>query len=222
MPQRKTSRSMPPTVTLRTVAEHVGLAPCSVSAILNNSEASRSIPEHTRERVFLAAARLNYQPNYSARSLRTKRSYTVAVLASDLGHSAVACIVAGAEGRLRGRGYGLLIAACDRRPEGFARAFSNLRQRGVEGLITVQSRPVLTSGFPRVHVNPICFYAPEPLPAQLRHQLREIGSTAADQIIEEIESKDRRTVATHGVGTRLIAEPDWLADTRSTPPHFAD
>ncbi|HMK22544.1 MAG TPA: LacI family DNA-binding transcriptional regulator [Terriglobales bacterium] len=129
MNHRKTFSSLPSTVTLRTVAAHVGLAPCSVSAILNNSAAGQSIPQHTKERVRLAAARLNYRPNYSARSLRTKRSYTVAVLASDLGDGAVACIIAGAEDRLRSRGYGLLIAACDRRPEGFARDFSNLATR---------------------------------------------------------------------------------------------
>lgn len=69
------------TVTLRTVAEHVGLAPCSVSAILNNSPAGRSIPQHTRDRVLRAAHQLNYRPNNSARSLRTKRTYTVALLA---------------------------------------------------------------------------------------------------------------------------------------------
>lgn len=36
-------------VTLRTVAEYVGLAPCSVSAVLNNSAAGMSIPQQTKE-----------------------------------------------------------------------------------------------------------------------------------------------------------------------------
>jgi len=36
------------TVTLRTVAEKVGLAPCSVSAVLNNSPAAVAIPQRTK------------------------------------------------------------------------------------------------------------------------------------------------------------------------------
>ena len=43
-------------VTLKEVAKHVGLTPGTVSAVLNNSAASRSIPETTRQRI-LAAAR---------------------------------------------------------------------------------------------------------------------------------------------------------------------
>jgi DNA-binding LacI/PurR family transcriptional regulator len=187
--QRKTVPSLPATVTLRTVAEHVGLAPCSVSAILNNSQACQSIPPHTRERVRRAAARLNYQPNYSARSLRTKRTYTVALLASDLGHSAVSRRMAGVQDRLRHRGYALIIATCDRQPGGFAREFSHLRQRGVEGLITVQSKPPLTSHFPQVHISPICSYAAEPLRPPLCRQLTEIGRAAADEIIRQIEGR---------------------------------
>jgi DNA-binding LacI/PurR family transcriptional regulator len=179
-------------VTLRTVADHVGLAPCSVSAILNNSKACHSIPQPTRDRVLRAAARLNYQPNYSARSLRTKRTYTVAALASDLGQSAVAGIIAGAHEGLRRRGYCLLLSTHNHGPEAFARDFADLRQRGVEGLITMQTKPPLPAEFPLVHLNPICAYAPEPLPASLRHQLKEIGREAAEQIIWKIENRRRQ------------------------------
>jgi len=59
------------TVTLRTVAEKVGLAPCSVSAVLNNSPAAAAIPQRTKNRILRAARQLNYRPNFSARSLRT-------------------------------------------------------------------------------------------------------------------------------------------------------
>src|ERR1700676_5653859 len=72
-------------VSLRTVAERVGLAACSVSAILNNTPASRAIPQRTKDRVFRAAAELNYRPNLWARSLRTKRTRRVAAITSDIG-----------------------------------------------------------------------------------------------------------------------------------------
>src|SRR5208337_3168693 len=50
-------------VTLRAVAEHLGLTAGTVSAVLNDSPAGRSIPAHTRARVLDAARELNYRPN---------------------------------------------------------------------------------------------------------------------------------------------------------------
>ena len=59
-------------VTLKTVAESVGLAPGTVSLVLNNAPGSGSIPQRTKDRVFAAARELNYQPNPVARALRTQ------------------------------------------------------------------------------------------------------------------------------------------------------
>ena len=48
---------------LRAVADRVGLAPCSVSAVLNKTAAASGIPQQTKDRIFRAAAELNYQPS---------------------------------------------------------------------------------------------------------------------------------------------------------------
>ena len=76
----------------------------------------------------------------------------------------------------------------------------------------MQSKPSLTSDFPRVHVNPICCYAPEPLPRQLRHELKEIGRAAADEIIGEIESRHggKRSAGRVDAGTTLSERSDWF------------
>ena len=63
-------------VTLRTVADHLGLTPGTISAVLNNTRAAERIPQHTRDRVTTAARALNYQPNPLARALRTGKSLT--------------------------------------------------------------------------------------------------------------------------------------------------
>ena len=88
-------------ITLKSVAERAGLAPCSVSAVLNNTPASRSIPQTTKERILRAAAELNYRPNLWARSLRTKRTRMVAVVSRDFGHPAVAKVLAAAHATLQ-------------------------------------------------------------------------------------------------------------------------
>jgi DNA-binding LacI/PurR family transcriptional regulator len=61
-------------VTLKTVAEHTGLTPGTISAVLNNSSAADRIPQRTRDRIFAAARQLNYQPNPLARALRTGKA----------------------------------------------------------------------------------------------------------------------------------------------------
>lgn len=61
----------PARVTLKTIAEHLGLTPGTISAVLNNSRAAERIPQRTRERIRVAARELHYQPNVWARALRT-------------------------------------------------------------------------------------------------------------------------------------------------------
>ena len=61
----------PETVTLKVVAEYVGLTAGTVSLVLNNAPQSISIPQQTKDRVFAAARKLNYRPNLFARALRT-------------------------------------------------------------------------------------------------------------------------------------------------------
>jgi hypothetical protein len=59
-------------VTLKTVAQHVGLTAGTISAILNRAPQSRSIPQPTKDRVFAAARFLNYRPNPFAQALRQR------------------------------------------------------------------------------------------------------------------------------------------------------
>lgn len=204
-------------VTLRTVADRVGLAPCSVSAILNNSPASMSIPQHTKERVLQAAARLNYRPNYSARSLRTKRTYTVAVLAPDLGRSPAARIISGAEDFLSQHDYGLMIATYDRAPGWLENYFSQMRQRGVEGIIAVQVKPSVPEDFPAAYVDLFCAYSPEPLSMALQQRLENAGRDAAKSLVRQIEeSKPTGSSRTNSASFSRIAS------SQSSATHFAD
>jgi DNA-binding LacI/PurR family transcriptional regulator len=69
-------------VTSKDVAEEAGVSRATVSYILNNTP-HQSIPESTRQRVLDAAARLNYTPLASARTLRRGRSDIVLLLLPD-------------------------------------------------------------------------------------------------------------------------------------------
>jgi hypothetical protein len=57
-------------VTLKTVADHVGLTPGTISAVLNDTPGAVRIPQATKDRITAAARELNYYPNPLARALR--------------------------------------------------------------------------------------------------------------------------------------------------------
>src|SRR6202162_5392794 len=99
--KRKSSQK----VTLKTIAKHLGLTPGTVSAALNNSAAARSIPEHTKKRVLEAARELNYRPNFFARTLRLRRTFTIGVIAEEMCDAYGSQIISGIEQYLQQRDY---------------------------------------------------------------------------------------------------------------------
>jgi LacI family transcriptional regulator len=126
-------------VTLKSVAEHLGLTPGTVSAVLNNSAASRSIPERTRSRIIEAARKLNYRPNFMARSLRVQRTYTIGVILEEIGDGYGSMIVSGVEEYVRERNYFFLTVA-HRHDAQLLQTYSQmLLSRGIEGFLTVDT-----------------------------------------------------------------------------------
>lgn len=126
-------------ITLKSVAEHVGLTPSTVSAVLNNSAAARSVPEHTKARIRAASRELNYRPNYLARSLRVQRTYTIGVIARDLGDAYASMIISGIERFLRQQNFFFLTVAHHNDKKLLDTYSQILLQRGVEGLISVDT-----------------------------------------------------------------------------------
>ncbi len=182
-------------VTLRTVAERVGLAPCSISAILNNTPASWAIPQRTKDRVFRAAAQLDYRPNLSARSLRTKRTHMVAVVSTDCGQPSVARTIAGMERSLRKSGYLLILASFDIGSD-WTRISVELQQRGIEGIIALGMSQPRDIEMPVVSVDLGYLAAREELAEEVSAGLADLGESAADAVLQMIESKSTQRKAT--------------------------
>src|SRR5882672_9822296 len=98
--RKKSAISEPGTVTLKAVADHVGLAPGTVAAVLNDAPSGRSIPQHSRHRFQTAARELNYPPHFLARSLRNKSPYTLGLIVEETGDDCGYMIISGVEGYL--------------------------------------------------------------------------------------------------------------------------
>jgi DNA-binding LacI/PurR family transcriptional regulator len=137
--QTKKSSQKPVVVTLKAVAQYLNLTPGTVSAVLNDAPSARSIPEETKNRIRAAAKELNYRPNFFARTLRNKRTYTIGVIAEEIGDSYGSAIISGIEQHLRKSGYFFLTVAHRHDPELLSRYSQILSERGVEGIITVDT-----------------------------------------------------------------------------------
>lgn len=177
-------------VNLKAVAKRVGLAPCSISAVLNATPASRTIPQATKERIFRAAAELNYRPNLWARSLRTKRTRMIAVVTPDFGRAAVAKIVAAVQERLQRRGYLLVLTTLDSKATNHAIQF---QQRGIEGLIAIDSLVSRAMDLPIATVD-LSYLDPDSLTDSISRWLSELGTSAAEEVIGKIEETSAQPV----------------------------
>ena len=175
-------------VNLRTVAERVGLAPCSVSAVLNNTPAAQAIPQATKDRVFRAATELNYRPNLWARSLRTKRTRMVAVIAPDFGQIAVARVVAGLQNQLHRSGYLLVLGSFE--PADATQACAEFQQRGIEGVVAIDTIIPRPFELPTAQVDLGYMNSVQSLTGDLQEWLAELGTSAAETIIRQIETKN--------------------------------
>ena len=126
-------------VTLKFLAEKLGLSPATVSLVVNDAPAAESIPEKTKERVRAAAREFGYRPNLLARSLRSKRSFSIGVLLPEISEGYAAGILAGIDDHLVQGGYFFLIASHRNQPEMLEEYLGLLRDRLVEGYLLVNT-----------------------------------------------------------------------------------
>ena len=126
-------------VNLRMLAEHLELSQTTVSLVLNNSPSARSIPQETRNRVIEAAKRLNYRPNYFARSLRQSRSMSVGVLAPDLSEGYFTRVMSGVVQELTSAHYFYFTACHDWKKELIEQYPRMLVERAVDGFLLLNT-----------------------------------------------------------------------------------
>ncbi len=127
-------------VNLRMLAQHLDLSQTTVSLVLNNSPSARSIPEETRNRVIEAARRLNYRPNYFARSLRQSRSMSVGVLAPDLSEGYFTRVMSGVVQEFSAAHYFYFTACHDWKSELIDQYAHMLVERAVDGFLLLNTQ----------------------------------------------------------------------------------
>jgi len=139
-------------ITLRNLAEHLGLSRTTISMILNDVPEATRFPAETRQRVVESAKKLGYRPNYFARSLGSRRTYLIGVVAPDFGNGYEGALLSGFERRLLNTGYTSFVSNHFWSPSILKRHIETLRDRGAEGLLLIDSTPSESPGIPAVTI----------------------------------------------------------------------
>lgn len=125
--------SPPSRTTIREVAQAADVSPTTVSHVLSEK---RPVAPETRERVLLAIERLGFRPSGIARSLRTQRSHTVALVIPDITNPFYPVVSRGLQDGL-GSVYRVLVCNTDGRADLERELVEDVVQRGVDGVVLV-------------------------------------------------------------------------------------
>jgi LacI family transcriptional regulator len=126
--------------TIRDVAKRAGVAPITVSRVVNNSG---YVSEKTRARVEAAIADLEYVPNVLARSLRSRRTNTLALILSDISNPFWTTVARGVEDAASDAGFNVILCNTDESEVEQDKYLRVLLQKQVDGVLLVPARSAL-------------------------------------------------------------------------------
>ena len=122
---------------LSDIAKDLHISVVTVSKALRNKG---RISARTRNRVLKRAKELDYRPNWVARSLVTRRTYTIGLLLPDFTHPFFADIAKTIAETVRPRGYHVIISYFEEDPALEKIEADSLLARRVDGLILASSQ----------------------------------------------------------------------------------
>ncbi len=128
-------------VTRNDVAALAGVAPSTVSYVINNGP--RSVSVKARQQVLKAIAKLGYHPSDLARSLRTRRTLTIGLVIPDITNPYYGEMAQAVEEVSFEHGYTVILAHSSHLPERELRYAQVLRSKHVDGAIFLPVTPDL-------------------------------------------------------------------------------
>ncbi|HPZ15552.1 MAG TPA: LacI family DNA-binding transcriptional regulator [Sphaerochaeta sp.] len=120
--------------TIKDVAKLAGVSIATVSRVLNKLAV---VNPDTEQKVLGAVAKLNYQPNAVARSLKLNRTKSIGIILPEVSNTFFTEIIEQLESLLAPKGYALLVCSSENSLEEERRKLSFLLERNVDGLFIV-------------------------------------------------------------------------------------
>lgn len=138
---------------LEDVAQRAGVSTATVSRCLN---APDKVIESTREKVMQAVRDLGYSPNFGARAMAARRTYTIGAVIPTMENAIFAQGLQAFQEHLRENGFQLLVASSSYNPQVEDQQIRALVARGAEGLLLIgHDRPAATERFLRQRGLPV-------------------------------------------------------------------
>jgi LacI family transcriptional regulator len=134
-------------IRLKDIARELNVSVITVSKALRGKP---DISEATRERILKRMKELDYQPNMTARSLTTGRSFILGLIVPDLLNPFFTELANSLSGALRKRSYGLILASSEDSPEIEQSEIRMMLARGVDALL-IASCQIKLEGFYSIH-----------------------------------------------------------------------
>jgi LacI family transcriptional regulator, galactose operon repressor len=124
--------------TMLDIAKDLNVSVVTVSKVLSNKG---NISAATRERVLQRAKELNYQKNWIASSLVTRRTFTIGLLLPDFTHPFFGEIAKAVAEAVRPQGYHVIISYFEEDPVLERTEAESLLARQVDGLVVASAQP---------------------------------------------------------------------------------
>ncbi len=118
--------------TIKDIAREAGVSTNTVSRALNDKP---DVSAHTRAHILSIAKRLNYSPNYLAKSLISKHTRTLGVVVTDNANPFYAQVIKGIEDTARRNGYNIILCNTNEESEREGEALNLLREKRVDGIL---------------------------------------------------------------------------------------
>ena len=120
-------------VTINDVARAAGISKSTVSQYLNGRFEFMSY--ETRQRIAQVIAEMEYRPNALARSLKQKKTHTVAAVVSSILNPFMTNTIRGAEDYCKENGFNLILCNADDDPEQELAYIQTLASKQIDGII---------------------------------------------------------------------------------------
>lgn len=122
--------------TIKDIARRANVSTATVSMVLNGKDC---ITKKTKEKVLAAARDLDYIPSVAAKTLKTKRSYTIALFVGDIANPFFPEIIKGVEAAAKERNYSVIIYDLSGKDQDFVEQIDKAASQKVDGFFITGS-----------------------------------------------------------------------------------
>jgi len=133
--------------TIRDVAERARVSPITVSRVINEIG---PVKDETRLRVLQAIDALNYVPNQQARSLRSRRTHTLALLITDVTNPFWTTVARGVEDKATENNFSVILCNTDEDVTKEQRYVKVVLEKRVDGVIAAPA------SYESAHLRQLC------------------------------------------------------------------